>query len=252
MITSKDNEIIKHINKLKHKKYRNEFSEYIIEGKKTIEEALQYAENEVIKIISSESYATKNNIPRETEIISDELYEYISEQKTAEGILGIVNKKEKLPAKYDEELIILLDDIQDPGNLGTILRTLDSLNISQIIISENTVDPYMPKVVSSTMGSIFRINIIKTDLYDEIDILTNKGYKVMSSVLDDTAKSIYSINEREKIALIIGNESHGVSKEYIDKTEKVYIPMLGKTESLNAAMATGIMSYEIYRQKGLF
>lgn len=251
IITSKDNNLIKNINKLKHKKYRNEYNKYIIEGKKIVEEAISSSSEYIGSIIVSESYAKKNNIPKTSQIVSDDVFDYITDYVNAEGILAIMNKKEEKEINYNEEFILILDEIQDPGNLGTIMRMADSLNLDQIITSENIVDPYMSKVISSTKGSIFRVDIFRRNLIDEIDNLKKHGYKIYSAALDDMAKTIYNIDVNDKIAIILGNESSGVNDEILRNTEKVYIPMLGKTESLNVAVAASIISYEIYRKKGL-
>lgn len=135
------------------------------------------------------------------------------------------------------------------GNLGTIIRTLDSANIAQIILSKDTADVYNPKVVRSTMGAIFRVNIVEcNDIVKEIKELKKHKYKIVVTSLE-TDKSIYDIDFSKKV-LVIGNEANGVRKEIIDiADEKAKIPMLGKTESLNASVATGIIIYEYVRQK---
>ena len=142
-----------------------------------------------------------------------------------------------------------LDDLQDPGNIGTIIRTLDSANIKQLIVSKGTVDAYSPKVVRSTMGAIFRVKVIEVDnLAETLKKLQNVGYEVVSTSLQ-TDKSIYDISYNKKV-VVIGNEGNGVSKEIQELSDyKVKIPMLGKTESLNASVAASIMIYEYVREK---
>ena len=142
-----------------------------------------------------------------------------------------------------------MDDIQDPGNLGTILRTIDSAGLKQIIVSKKSGDVYNPKVVRSTMGAILRVNVIESEnLVETLNLLKKHKYEIVATSLG-TNKSIYDINYKKK-AIVIGNEANGVSKKVLDLAdEKVIIPMLGKTESLNAAVATGIITYEYVRQK---
>lgn len=142
-----------------------------------------------------------------------------------------------------------LDGLQDPGNLGTILRTLDSANLSQVIVSKDTVDAYNPKVVRSTMGAIFRVNIVEAEnLKETLKEMKRHKYKVMCTDLT-ASKNIYEIDYNKKI-LVIGNEANGISKELLDMAdEKIIIPMLGKTESLNASVATSIIVYEYVRRK---
>ena len=144
---------------------------------------------------------------------------------------------------------MILDDIQDPGNMGTILRTADSLNMKQIIVSKDCADAYNPKVVRSTMGAIFRINIIESDnLVKTIKEMKKHKIKVMATSLE-TSKSMYDISY-EKTAIVIGNEANGVEKEILELAdEKIKIPMPGKTESLNASVATAVILYEAMRNK---
>ena len=167
-----------------------------------------------------------------------------------QGLLAVVDKNcKEQQIKYDEDAIVILDGIQDPGNLGTILRTIDSVGLSQVVVSKKTGDIFNPKVVRSTMGAIFRINIIQSDdLVATIKEIKKHKFKVIATSLQ-TNDSIYDIDYK-KSAIIIGNEANGVSQEVMETADKkVKIPMLGKTESLNAAVATGVMLYEYVRQK---
>lgn len=258
IITSKDNETVKEIKKLSSKKYRDEKSEFIIEGIKLIKEAIQ--ENAKIKkIVICDDCLKENCIDKELmyEIakfdciyVSEKVFLSLTNVNTPQGILAVIEKKQTEEEKIDfnEDIIVILDDIQDPGNLGTILRTLDSANLKQIIISENTSDPYNPKVVRSTMGAIFRVNIIRSrNLKETIKNIKKNKFKVITTSLK-TDKSMYDIKFNKK-AIVIGNEANGVSQEILDSAdEKIKIPMLGKTESLNASVATGIIVYEYVRQ----
>lgn len=147
------------------------------------------------------------------------------------------------------DIIVVLDDVQDPGNLGTILRTVDSIGLTQILVSKGTADAYNPKVVRSTMGAIFRVKIIECeDLKQTLKEIKKHKFRVVVSSLQ-TENTIYDINYYKKV-IIIGNEANGVEPEIQNLAdEKVKIPMLGKTESLNASVAAGIMIYEYVRQK---
>ena len=146
------------------------------------------------------------------------------------------------------DYILAVNGVQDPGNLGTIIRTADSANLKQILVSKDTVDAYSPKVIRSTMGSIYRVKIVECEnLANVLDELKKHKFQIVSTSLD-TENSIYDIDYRKKV-VVIGNEGNGVSKEIQDLSDyKVKIPMLGKTESLNASVATGIMIYEYVRQ----
>ena len=259
IITSKENEIIKHIKKLKDKKYRDLNNEYIVEGIKLVKEAIQ--ENaEISKIILSEDFERNELVTKELMYdiakeeciyVNQKIFKYISQVEAPQGILAIVKKgnKDGNNIKYDEDIIVALDDVQDPGNLGTILRTVDSIGITQILVSNKTADAYNPKVVRSTMGAIFRINIIECeDLKKTLKEVKKHNYKTVVTSLQAT-KNIYEIDYSKKV-IVIGNEANGVEQEIQDDAdEKVKIPMLGKTESLNASIAAGIVLYEYVRQK---
>ena len=248
IITSKDNEIIKNIKKLKEKKYR--LDSYIVEGIKMVKEAIN--ENQEIALIAIREdfkidFDTKNI---KTVIISNKIFNDISDVKTPQGILAVIKKNQNNQIETNQEYILALDSLQDPGNMGTIIRTADSANINQIIINKTTVDPYSPKVIRSTMGAIYRTNIIEVeDLKTTLKEMKSKGFQIITTDLKAT-QSIYDINYNNKTVVVIGNEANGVSQEILQTADKkVIIPMLGKTESLNASIAASIMIYEYVRQK---
>lgn len=257
IITSKDNENIKSIKKLKERKYRDLNNEYIIEGIKILKEAIQ--EKAVIKKIVICEECLANNIIDEKLLyeiakydclyVSKKIFEGLTDVSKPQGILAVVEKNNKKDINYNEDIIVALDGLQDPGNLGTILRTLDSANLSQVIVSKDTVDAYNPKVVRSTMGAIFRVNIVEAEnLKETLKEMKRHKYKVMCTDLT-ASKNIYEIDYNKKI-LVIGNEANGISKDLLDMAdEKIIIPMLGKTESLNASVATSIIVYEYVRRK---
>ena len=258
VISSKDNEIIKKIKSLKEKKYRDIENCYTIEGIKLVKEAI--AENAKIKqIVVCEDCINDGEIDTDTlyEIakfdvvyVTEKVFKTITDVKTPQGIISVIEKNNiNSKIDYSQDIIIALDGVQDPGNLGTILRTVDSANLKQIILSKDSADSYNPKVVRSTMGAIFRVNIIEADsLKDMLQEAKKNNFKVMVTSLD-TKNSIYDVDYSKKV-IVIGNEANGVSKEVqAIADEKVKIPMLGKTESLNASVAAGIMIYEYVRKK---
>lgn len=258
IITSKDNEIIKNIRKLKEKKYRDANNEYLIEGIKLIKEAVE--EKAKIKlIVVCEESIEDGDIDQKLlyEIakydciyVNKKVFSILTDVQNPQGILAVIEKKNNEEnINYKEDIIVVLDGIQDPGNLGTILRTIDSAGLSQVIVSKETADSYNPKVVRSTMGAIFRVNVIESeDLLQTLKNLKKHKYKIMATSLE-TNNSVYDVEYNKKV-IVIGNEANGVSKnvlEYAD--EKIKIPMLGKTESLNASVATSIILYEYVRRK---
>ena len=257
-ITSKDNELIKHIRKLKDKKYRDESNEYVVEGVKLVEEAV--IENAKIKqIIVCEDTSRTYEIPTHIMLeiakyecisVSDKIFNIITQVTNPQGIMAIIEKNaQNAKIDYTQDIIVVLDDVQDPGNLGTILRTVDSIGLNQIIVSKGTADAFNSKVVRSTMGAIFRIKIIEVEnLAQAIKEMRKHHFKLMVTSLQ-TKNSIYDIDFNKKI-IVIGNEANGVSKEIQDMAdEKAKIPMLGRTESLNASVAAGVVMYEYVRQK---
>ena len=257
-ITSKDNELIKHIRKLKDKKYRDESNEYVVEGVKLVEEAVK--ENAKIKqIIVCEDTTRTYEIPTHIMLeiakyecisVSDKIFNIITQVTNPQGIMAIIEKNaQNAKIDYTQDIIVVLDDVQDPGNLGTILRTVDSIGLNQIIVSKGTADAFDSKVVRSTMGAIFRIKIIEVEnLAQAIKEMRKHHFKLMVTSLQ-TKNSIYDIDFYKKI-IVIGNEANGVSKEIQDMAdEKAKIPMLGRTESLNASVAAGVVMYEYVRQK---
>lgn len=258
VITSKDNELVKHIKKLKDKKYRDENNEYIVEGVKLIEEAVK--ENAKIKKIivcedTTRTYEMPTNVMLEIAkyecvYVTDKIFSSITQVTNPQGIMAIIEKKaENQEIDFSQDIIVALDDVQDPGNLGTILRTVDSIGLNQIIVSKGTADSFNSKVVRSTMGAIFRIKVIEVEnLKQTIKIIKKQNFKLMVTSLQ-AENSIYDIDFNKKI-IVIGNEANGVSKEIQEMAdEKAKIPMLGKTESLNASVAAGIVMYEYVRQK---
>lgn len=249
MITSKSNELIKHVKSLHQKKYREEFQQYFVEGIKLVKEAI--AENMPIeKIIICEELLeeTIDTGKCEVEFVNQTIYNFISDTQSPQGIMAIINitiKKEQL-----ENTIFALDNIQDPGNLGTIIRTLDCAGIHTLLLSKGTVDLYNPKVIRSTMGAIYRVNIQENiNLKEKLVALKQKGYHIV--ITDLKAKIFhYDLDFAKKLVIVIGNEANGVSEEIQQLADiKIKIPMLGRTESLNAGVAASIVAYEKVRHE---
>lgn len=260
-ITSKDNDFVKHVKKLKDKKYRDESNEFIVEGIKLVKEAIQ-EKAKIKQIVICEDCENSDNIPKdltyeiakfECIYVTKQIFTSLTEVKNPQGILAIIDKNsstlkdEKID--YSQDIIVALDDLQDPGNLGTILRTVDSIGLNQILVSKGTADCFNPKVVRSTMGAIFRVNIIECEnLKDTLKKTKKNGFEIMVTSLQ-TDNSIYDVDFNKKV-IVIGNEANGVEADIQNMADKkVKIPMLGKAESLNASVATGIVLYEYVRQK---
>ncbi len=258
VISSKDNEIIKSIKKLKDKKYRDIENSYIIEGIKLLKEAIE-EKAEIKQIIICDDCEKTEIISKELmyeiakyncNYVTSKVFKYLTEVQTPQGILAVIGKTPKdQEIDYTQDIIVALDGIQDPGNLGTILRTVDSIGLTQILVSKETADSFNPKVVRSTMGAIFRVKVIECEnLQEKLKEIKKNKYKVVVSSLQ-TENSLYDIKLNKKV-IVVGNEANGVSSEIQEMAdEKIKIPMLGKTESLNASVATGVILYEYVRQK---
>lgn len=254
VITSKDNEKIKELRKIKdNKKVRDEKKVFIVEGTKMLEEAIN-EKAEIDTIVICEDCLEKKTIEDslmyeiakyECIYVSEKIFATLTEVVHPQGVLAVIKQKESHKINFDENLIVVLDNIQDPGNLGTIIRTADAAGLTQILVANNSVDAYNPKVIRSTMGAIFRVNVIEID---GVKDLKEAGYKVIATSLQGK-QNIYDI-QYNKHAIIIGNEANGVSKELIDAADiKAKIPMPGKTESLNASVAASVIIYENVRQQ---
>lgn len=254
-ITSRNNKLIKDIISLNRKKGRQKHNSFIIEGIKTIEEAIE--SHYPLKHIVYTDYLLENQegknlfgkIEKRENLIyvPRNLFKEISDTESPQGIIGISNiisRDIEEIYELENKSLLFLDALQDPGNMGTIIRTADAFSIGGIIIREGSVDPYNPKVIRATMGSIFRVPLYFTDGIEELKNLKSKGVKIYSTSLDGSMP-IYKADFKEDFILSIGNESSGVSKEVLSLSNKlIKIPMTGKTESLNAAVAASIIMYE--------
>lgn len=240
-IQSDKNKIIKEINSLKLRKNREKLKLFILEGDKLIKEA----EDSISYIVTSESY--RGNIESDY-TVSDSLFQKISDTVNPQGVLAVCHIRENKFKNNDKNpLYILLENIQDPGNMGTIIRTADAAGADGVFLSKGCVDIYNPKVVRSTMGSIFHLPV-----YTDVDLTKLLSEINVTSVAAHLkgVKTPYDIDMKKGAAIIIGNEGSGISDELSAKADNlVKIPMPGKAESMNAGVAAAIMIYEALRQR---
>ena len=266
MITSTTNAQIKNIKKLMSSStFRKSTQQFVVEGLRVVKDTPR--EN-IIKIYFSESFA-KNNDIRENfnvripgiksnsidcnyEIIRDDIFNSISDTTNSQGILAIckMNINDDLSIIDDEcDLIVICDRIQDPGNMGTIIRTSLAASVDALILSDSCVDIYNPKVVRSSASAIFKLPILKGDLVDIIKELQDQDFNIISTSLD-TDTNIYTQDFTCKSAIVIGNEANGIREEILDMSNSlVNIPISDSIESLNASVACGIILFEINRQR---
>lgn len=236
MYSSTNNDFIKSIKKLNEKKYRDNTNTFLVEGEHLVHEAIK---NNLVKyVIVRDNYDFNydNKI-----IVTDKVLKYISNLNTPSGIMAVCNKPES------SELgsrIIVLDNIQDPGNLGTIIRSSVAFNFDTIVISNDSVDVYNSKVIRATQGMLFNVNTIVTDIKEFLTSIKD-DYKIIGTDVTN-GKSVSDFKNLKKFAIIVGNEGQGISLD----TKKlcsdfVYIPMNQDCESLNVGVAASIIMYEL-------
>lgn len=238
------------ITSLQNKKYRKQHGLFIVEGIKSVMEFIS-SSYEVESIFYTGDANTKvgkisHNI--KSYELTDTEFQKISTLKSPQGILALVKlplQQKIVPSNLKNKFSLVLDDVQDPGNLGTIIRTAEWFGIEHIICSIGTVDAYNPKVVQATMGSLARLQIHYTDL---TDFIPATGLKVYGALLN--GQSIYQTVWANEGLIVMGNEGNGISDEIIALIDQaVTIPRIGQAESLNVAVATTIFCSEISRQK---
>jgi TrmH family RNA methyltransferase len=262
IIKSNSSKTIKYIKSLQLKKNRDELGKFAIEGEKLLHEALEYGAA-VSTVLFSESYSRTDkcselekalqrlNIP--FNYAEDRLFGEVSETETPQGVIAVIEKPDNSMVSLFEKsrlCIVLLDEVRDPGNAGTIIRTADACGIDAVMLSKGCVDIYNGKTIRSTMGSMFHIPVIQNvDIIEMLGIFKQKG---ITSIGADphSQRSCIGLPEYERAAIIIGNESKGINtsiKALLDMN--VSIPMPGNAESLNAGIAAAILMYEFSIRK---
>lgn len=234
-ITSMHNDLVKFWVSLKNKKVRDKERKFIVEGDHLIDEARK---NNLIEYVIS---CVDENAEY---FVTKEIMEKISNQQSISYNVAVVNF---IPEDAINGNILILDNLQDPGNLGTIIRSATVFNINTIILSDDSVDLYNPKVVRATEGMIFNLNIIRRDLNKIIPVLKNLGYKLIGT---DVKKGMDVRNIRkENVAIVIGNEGSGMKNETKNMCDEfINIKMMDTCESLNAGVAASIIMYEVYHE----
>ena len=256
-ISSKDNERVKYTKSLLKSKNRQKESKYIIEGYRILTLAIE-CEADLDYVFINETFEEKKehknflNILGEKNIkvfrTTNKIFKELVDTENTQGILGVIKFKERKiehNIKCDNKFILILDRIQDPGNMGTIIRTADAAGVDAIIALKGCVDIYNPKVIRSTMGSIFDMNIIHCTQEECLKELKSKDFKIVSSFLN-TDNFYHETKYHDRTALVIGNEANGVNDDLIEGSDLlVKIPIYGNAESLNAAISSAILMYEI-------
>lgn len=252
MINSRSNKKIKLMKSLSKKKYRDENNMFIVEGERFVNDIPSDIKIEITLV--SETFYEKKNIEKYTncEVVEDKIFDEISDTNNSQGILAVCQKK---IVNFDidnlkNSFIIIGDRLQDPGNLGTLIRTSVAAGVDYIVLSKGSVDVYNQKVIRSTASAIFNINIIEEiELVSFLKKLKEKDVEILCTHLSGK-KYYFDCDFTKKIAIIIGNEGNGVCDEVSNEcTELIKIPMIGEIESLNASVSSAIIMYEVLRQR---
>lgn len=259
IITSKNNDIVKYISFLAEKSGREQYGCFWIEGLRAVSEAIK--EKAVKRLIVSQTFAATKDFEyisksygnSDAVILSDALFQHISQTRTPQGIGAVCNIK-----RYDlqkilrqESRILLLEDVRDPGNMGTVIRTAAAAGFKGIIASDGCVDIYNPKVVRSTVGCLFNTQIVqcKGNFINVVQEVRNTGFKVYAAH-PRGGQDLFDVVFSPKTAIVLGNEANGISQALLKQCDKfVTIQMESGVESLNASVAAALMMYEVRRPK---
>ena len=252
-ISSPKNEKIKELVKLQTAKGRKKAGMYLLEGEHLVEEAIKEKAQIKLIVVTGNRLEDYENLLARTNVqvlvVSQDVFHKLSMTETTQGILAVVEivKQEILPHKGR---LIVLDAVQDPGNLGTIVRTSDAAGCDAVILGTGTVDLYNDKVLRSMQGSHFHIPVFQANLQEYLPILKEKGVKVAVTALHRDSKDYSVLQGATDVAIVVGNEGQGVSDDVIDLADVVVtIPMFGKAESLNVSIASALLMYKTKETK---
>jgi TrmH family RNA methyltransferase len=260
IITSRQNPLVVDTAKLQDKKYRRQSKRFFLEGEKLFAEALKSGVSLCYVMMTEAAYArlcpTENTYPFPVYCVSESVFEKISTEKSPQGVLSVAKDLDFLHKRYiiyssdSQKRKFLLCGIQDPGNLGTMIRTANAFGIDELILSEDCADLYHPKTVRAAMGAIFRQKIaVCSDLPASIVALQNAGYCVLAATLNESSLPLNELCVHPTTCFAVGNEGHGLPSSVIDACNgSVIIPMQPDTESLNAAVAASLLMWEVSRQ----
>ena len=252
-ISSTKNEKIKELVKLQTAKGRKKAGMYLLEGEHLVEEAIKERAQIKLIVVTSNRLEDYQNLLAQTDVqllvVSQDVFHKLSMTETTQGVLAVVEivKQEILPHKGR---FIVLDAVQDPGNLGTIVRTADAAGFDAVVLGTGTVDLYNDKVLRSMQGSHFHIPVFQANLQEYLPILKEKGVQVAVTALHRDSKDYSVLQGATDVAIVVGNEGQGVSSDVIELADVlVAIPMFGKAESLNVAIASALLMYKTNETK---
>ncbi len=251
-IRSKDNKIWKRCEQLTMRKYRDRSGLYLIEGENLLDEAIRnHVRIETVLVREDCQKALPPEAADKAFLLDARLFDKLAQTVTSQGILAVVAKAEVRKEDFiglPGSNFIVLDRLQDPGNIGTILRTADAAGYRLAILMKGTADVYAPKVVRAATGSLFRMPVVSMASTEELVEFTRAAGKKLTATCLDAQRCYYDEDLTHDIALVIGNEGRGVAPALIESSElRIKIPMQGNIESLNAAVAAGVLMYEAMR-----
>lgn len=245
-ILSMKNQKVKQWKKLQTAKGRKEAKAYLIEGTHLLKEAIKAAAD-IQEVVMTETFFRQSDLPieeRDIILVSPEILASLAQTETPQGVVAIVQIPDDVPKLDYKGKYILLDQVQDPGNVGTIIRTADAAGYTGVILGEGSVDLYNDKVLRSMQGSHFHLPIYRGNLLELIPELKSSGIPVYGTELNEAAVDYRTVFPTDAVALVLGNEGNGVSKKILALTDQnLYIPIFGEAESLNVAVAAGILLY---------
>ena len=241
IITSKANSVVKNAKKLHQKKYRK--SAYLIEGWHLFEEAVQ-AGVRIEKIFALESYRDQLAAFSQTVWVSEEILRDLADTQTPQGIVAVIQKEEVGLPDFSQGKFLFLEDVQDPGNVGTMIRTADAAGFTGVIVSDKSADIYSLKTLRSMQGSHFHLPIYRMSLAIFIEEAKKSNLPILATTLSKESKDYRELSPLENFALVMGNEGQGISSVMAESADQlVHIGMKGRAESLNVAVAAGILMF---------
>ncbi|HZG73438.1 MAG TPA: RNA methyltransferase [Chondromyces sp.] len=243
-IQSVQNPQVKQWKKLLTKKGREKTGQYLLEGLHLVEEALGY-KDEIVQLLMVEDFSLPSrwNVDGvEMTVITEEIADVLADTETNQGIFAVCQKRE-LSNELEGHSFLLIDAVQDPGNIGTMIRTADAAGIDMVVLGSGSADLFNPKVLRSAQGGHFHVKVLQSSLSDVMARLKEKGVPVYGTSLKN-AVDYREAGAEDSFAILVGNEGSGVSSHLLEETTRnLYIPIYGKSESLNVAVATGILLY---------
>lgn len=257
-LTGLQNPMVKAAAELKQKKYRQQQGLFLAEGLRTVEEAVRYGavqsifytaiEDDRTRVVLEEAAAKQIKLV----CVSDKVLKKIADTETPQGISAVCEMRSKRLDDFlaSGKMLLVLDRVTDPGNIGTMLRTADAAGVGGLLLLQGCADIYAPKTVRASMGSLFHLPVL-SGLSEELLVQAARkaGYELLVTCLDG-ADNLYKADLQGRLAFVMGNEANGVSPALLAAADKrVFIPMQGRAESLNVAMAAGIVMFEALRQK---